>query len=256
MDLIMQFHRHEWVQPIWAVMYLFALGYVLLHRRYYKNAFGIIAGFSLIQLFIVYCPITVKFLVPSYLNGVAEYSRLAWNLLIVQIIALVMVELLMREHQSREQRKLLLLVFVFLILVSNRNKGPLFVLPENPYKISSEAVALADTMAKDATPERQLVGIQIPVDDLSVEELSEYGKVYYGIRQYSGQFILSKHRLAEDAYTSDGRNLLLALQEAYPEGNLPHYFIVEDHTNVLEAFASCGYDVCYQTEHCVLLKLV
>ena len=180
-----------------------------------------------LAILVAYCPLLMKILVPGFLPSYLEYERLTWLFFEFPLMAYVVVTaagILRQDAPGRSSGSrgsaarsaeltppLLILAFLFVcFLFSQPDNRRYFTKPENPYKISQEAVDACDIISRDNDGAKAVVCVQLDHSFVRQDDLNTGSLIYYGIRQYDARYemcrkIIQPRAYREADFTMDGK---------------------------------------------------
>ncbi len=237
-DLIektMSVHSVLWSTAGWFVIYLVAL-FVLLYTKGFRTRGRSVAIAMVVVLTIVYNPLVILKM-QKYFAGSIEYTRIGWAALMVPIIGYVMANLVVENGQKAAK---LITIMVGVVLLVTLNSGIYYRMPENIYKIDTEAIEIVDIMnsasAEEGTP---YVAAVIPVDTLMRGPMSEYDYVYSSITSYTAAYYL------------------IAMYGAAPESLIDGFqYVLTERDAASDAIEAVGYQMIGQTKHCKVFQRI
>ena len=218
MQELIKFHNFHWYTPVWLILFLLCLILLCFAGRSGSGRDsgswqrGRAAFLPLVPLAMIlaYCPLTMKVLVPAFLPSYLEYERLTWLFFEFPLIAFVIIslknDLKVPEGSGHNLRlkavRFLLVAGVLFVcfLYSQPDNRRYFIHPENPYKISQEAVDACEIIRKDNDGAPATVCVQIKRSFARQDDLSKESLLFFGMRQYDARYQMRKKIIQPKAY--------------------------------------------------------
>lgn len=252
MSIVRYFHMHRFSDAIWLILFVAAL-FILCKKGRDDATKRKLFIFVIINILVVYCPLTAKLLVPAVFPGANEYERLSWTFFIIPITAYAIFSIV-----TEGQKKIIIvLVAIVLFLSTGRFSEAMFKKPENIYKIPDESIELVELLDKDAK-ERGLfdddgarVGVAMQMSPMEVisDNMSYTASVYYGIRQYAGEYPLEMLDVNHDKAAERLDWTILDITKIESD-----YLILEDDEIFNETVPMIGFMKLDETENFVLYR--
>lgn len=231
-ELINNIHGITWAGTGWVLLYIISIGFFLIAKK--DHSMRTFAAAMFFQLIVMYNPFVIHLL--SNFFGPIEYTRIAWGFLMVPMIAFMMTTFITNTKKTT----LALITAAMLIMMLGLNYTPFFNIPENVYKIPTEAIEIVEILDSE-NPDNNYtkVGLTFPPynEDAFRGELSTYDKIYYGMRSYTNTYHLY--------YTS--------IEQAAAEDFPYEYHLVMRQADIT-SLTTFDFELIGETEHCLIYK--
>lgn len=268
MKELIKFHNFHWFTPVWLILFLLCLTLLYFAGREGNDGSGrsgwqrgreAFLPFVPLAMLVAYCPLTISILVPGFLPSYLEYERLTWLFFEFPIIAFVIISLkndLKAPAGSEHDLRLKAVRFLFVaavlfvcFLYSQPDNSRYFKTPENPYKISQEAVDACDIIRNDNGGAPAKVCVQIKRSFVRQDDLSKESLLFFGMRQYDARYQMRKKIIQPKAYKRDGFTMKEEALTGYD------YYLAPKVKVITRELKRLGYARIGATEHYNVFRL-
>ena len=191
-DLVKQLHPFFWKNNLYFGIYIACLILLFLFRKKegWKDGYRAVFWYSIVAMIVIcYNPLFAKFTFKQlFFYDMSVYVRVYLLLPILFTVAYVFSGLI--AYMPRILGDIVLVAVVVLIIVTGETpqKQQMYVLPENPFKINTQAIMICDAIdQKLEDGERCRVYIPRQYDEVYGTDI-----VTESIRQYDANIILDK----------------------------------------------------------------
>lgn len=188
MDLIKASYILLWGLSIWDILYILSLVYIWVKRRERGEAYNAFFWIAVLSCLFLFNPIVGSILIPK-MNTYLEYTRLSWVFFIVPVIAYAWVELF--SVLERREKSVILLITIAVIWFAGTAPMYRFETKENAYKLTDETIAIHDLITENESTDGRIRLAVVGEGAFGADAMPAEARVYYGIRQYDYQFIMS-----------------------------------------------------------------
>lgn len=141
----------------------------------------------LFMLVVVFFPPIVNWFCEHYVNTGHIYSRIAWGMMALPVIAYGLIEFINLIIDNKKDRMCYAIILILGIMLLAGNKtDTYFKVPENVYKVPDESVEMIELLDSNSNLDASIVGIAFYVDSLETVSPEEY--VFQGMRVYSENY--------------------------------------------------------------------
>lgn len=231
-ELINNIHGITWAGTGWFLLYIISIGFFLIANK--ERSMRTLAVAMIFQLIVMYNPFVIHLL--SNFFGPIEYTRIAWGFLMVPMIAFMITTFIVDTKKT----SLALITAAMLIMMLALNYTPFFNIPENVYKIPTEAIEIVEILDSE-NPDNSYtkVGLTFPSynEDAFRGELSTYDKIYYGMLSYTDTYYLYPTTFEQAA-----------------ADNFPYEYHLAMRQSDTTSLTTFDFELIGETEHCLIYK--